>query len=146
MEALKGGLKMYRFGFMFRLIVIFVALTLTSLVSETRAFDVQTSDENRVRVDVKPITLAAGSPAVFEVRLNTHSVDLDYDLTKLCLLQDDQGRTYKVLSWKGSPPGGHHRKGILDFTELQGTPQSIKLIIKDVADIPERSFEWEIKG
>lgn len=146
MRALKGGLTMFRFGTKAGLMAIFVALTLMGFVFEARGFDAQTSDENRVRVDVKPITLAAGRPAVFEVRLNTHSVELDYDLTKLCLLRDNEGKTYKALNWKGSPPGGHHRKGVLEFPELQGTLQSIKLIIKDIAGVSERSFEWEIKG
>jgi hypothetical protein len=108
------------------------------------AFDTQTNDENAVRVDVKPVTLDAGKTAVFEIRLNTHSVNLNYDMKEISSLQDNEGKIYKAIEWKGSPLGGHHRRGILEFPKLQGTPQSVKLIIRGVAGVPERSFEWKI--
>jgi hypothetical protein len=108
------------------------------------AFDVQTNDESAVRVDVKPVSLVAGKPAVFEIRLNTHSVNLSYDMVEISSLQDGEGKIYKAVEWKGSPLGGHHRRGILEFPNLEGTPQSVKLVIRGVAGVPERSFEWKI--
>jgi hypothetical protein len=108
------------------------------------AFDTQTSDENAVRVDVKPVALVPGKPAVFEIRLNTHSVNLNYDMVEISSLQDGAGKIYKAVEWKGSPLGGHHRRGTLEFPNLEGTPQSVKLVIRGVAGVPERSFEWKI--
>jgi YHS domain-containing protein len=110
------------------------------------AFDIQTSDENLVRVDVKPVDLGAGKPAVFEIRLNTHSVSLNYDMVKASTLQDSEGKTYKAVEWKGSPLGGHHRRGTLEFPKLEGNPQSVKLLIRGIAGVSERSFEWKIGG
>ena len=126
-------------------LIILAVLALVG-VAGASAFDIKTSDENMVRVDVKPVQLAAGKPAIFEVRLNTHSVNLNDDMAEACLLQDNLGKVYKVTNWKGSPPGGHHRRGTLEFPELEGTPQSIKLIIKGVSGVPERSFEWKLDG
>jgi hypothetical protein len=108
------------------------------------AFDIQTSDENSVRVDVKPVDLVAGKPAVFEIRLNTHSVSLNYDMVEICSLQDGDGKIYKAVEWKGSPSGGHHRRGILEFPKLEGNPQSVKLLIRGIAGVSETSFEWKI--
>jgi hypothetical protein len=124
--------------------VIAVFLAWVSFNARAIAFDTQTNDENAVRVDVKPVTLIAGKPAAFEIRLNTHSVNLNYDMKEICSLLDAEGKIYKAVEWKGSPLGGHHRRGILEFPKLEGTPQSVKLIIRGVAGVPERSFEWKI--
>lgn len=116
------------------------------LFSGANAFEAQTSDKNMVRVDVKPIQLTAGEKAIFQVSLNTHSVELSYDMEEVCILQDNEGRVYKVSKWKGSSPGGHHRRGTLEFPALEGNPRSIRLILKGIADVPERAFEWKIEG
>jgi hypothetical protein len=108
------------------------------------AFDLQTTDANSVRVDVKPVALVAGKPAVFEIRLNTHSVNLNYDMVEISSLQDGGGKIYKAVEWMGSPLGGHHRRGTLEFPKLEGAPQSVKLVIRGVAGVPERSFEWKV--
>ncbi|MFH1756506.1 MAG: hypothetical protein ABH969_00510 [Pseudomonadota bacterium] len=85
-------------------------------------------------------------PVIFEVRLNTHSVNLSYALVQVCSLQDGQGKVYKATAWKGSSPAGHHRSGVLEFPELKGNPQNIKLIIRGVADVPTRIFGWKLEG
>jgi hypothetical protein len=108
------------------------------------AFDFQTSDENSVRVDVRPVALVAGKPAVFEIRLNTHSVPLNYDMVEVSTLQDNQGKIYKAVEWKGSPLGGHHRRGILEFPKLEGNPQSVKLVVRGIGGASDRSFEWKM--
>jgi hypothetical protein len=110
------------------------------------AFEAQTSDGNMVRVDVQPVQLTPGKPAVFEVRLNTHSVSLGYDIAKAASLKDSQGKTYHPAAWDGSPPGGHHRRGSLEFPTLQGTPTSVTLTLKDIAGVPERNFQWRLGG
>jgi hypothetical protein len=59
--------------------------------------------------------------------------------------KDDRGREYQPTNWQGSPPGGHHRKGILEFPELNGETGKITLVIRQVANVPERTFEWSVK-
>jgi hypothetical protein len=78
--------------------------------------------ENRVRVDVKPVQLTPGQPVNFEVRMNTHSVGLNQDLLTVSTLTDDQGNEYQPTNWEESPPGGHHRTGVLEFPALEGDP------------------------
>jgi hypothetical protein len=70
--------------------------------------------------------------------------DLSQYVVEICSLQDSKGKIYKPVEWKGSPLGGHHRRGILEFPKLEGNPQSVKLVIRGIADVPERSFEWKV--
>jgi hypothetical protein len=131
-------------GWKFMMVVVILALA--GFFSQAGAFQAKTNDENAVWVEVKPVQLAPGQPAVFEVRLNTHSVDLSYDMVKVSSLQDSQGKVYQATAWKGSSPGGHHRKGTLEFPQLQGNPQTVKLVIQGIADVPKRVFEWKLEG
>ena len=39
----------------------------------------------------------------------------------------------------------HHRKGTLIFPNLQTPVKSVTLIIHDVAQVPERTFSWQVK-
>lgn len=81
----------------------------------------------------------------FNIAMDTHSVDLDqYDLTQLSVLMDDKGNSYPPFSWDAEP-GGHHRTGILTFSQSgsQDKPDILKLIISNVAEIQERTFTWE---
>jgi len=50
-----------------------------------------------------------------------------------------------LRQWKGSPPGGHHRKGVLFFPALEKPVKSVTLIIRDLADSPETTFTWEVQ-
>ncbi len=126
-------------------LALLVFLALFGLTSEVMAYKMQSSRKSGVQVDVKPVQLVPGRPANFEVRMNTHSVPLDQDMIAVCILIDDQGREYKPLKWKGSPPGGHHRSGVLAFPPLEGNPKSVTLIIKNIASVPERTFGWQVK-
>lgn len=138
---------MHRIHARWKTMLMMVAiLALAGFFSEAGAFQAMSNNENAVRVDVKPLQLAPGKPAIFEIRLNTHSVDLSYDMVELSSLQDSQGKTYEAMNWKGSSPGGHHRKGVLEFPELQGNLQFIKLVIRGIADVPTRVFEWKLAG
>ncbi len=111
----------------------------------TWAYDRSSNKGNGVRITVKPTTLALNQAATFDVQLNTHSVDLSQDLAVVSELKDDKGRSYRPDQWKGDPPGGHHRKGTLIFPVLEGPVQSVTLIIRDVANVPERVFTWKVK-
>jgi hypothetical protein len=125
---------------------IVMALTLVFLlVSSAYAYRSVTSRENSVTVDVRPEQLANGQPVKFTVRMNTHSVTLAEDMIAVSELRDDNGKTYQPVNWKGSPPGGHHRKGILEFPKLEGSPKTITLVIRNVSNVPKRIFQWDIE-
>jgi hypothetical protein len=105
----------------------------------------QTSDGGQVTVVVDWAGPAAG--AVFDVTLDTHSVDLDaLDLAD-ATLRNDRGETMTAQPW-AAPKGGHHREGSLTF---DGTTSAflagakwIELVIAGVGDLPERTLRWEI--
>jgi len=129
----------------FKFIGILSLTLLLSTVVPALAYDMQASNDNGVRVTVTPKTLAQNQAAEFEVSLNTHSVDLSQDLAVVSELRDDQGHSYVPSRWDGSPPGGHHRKGTLIFPSLKAPVQSVTLIIRDVAKVPERTFTWKVQ-
>jgi hypothetical protein len=121
-----------------------ILLFLAGPVGELSAFEAKNTMANGVRVDVKPVQMEPGRPVIFKVWLNTHYVDLGYDMTEISILSDDLGNQYTASSWKGSPPGGHHRRGILEFPTLEGNPKELKLILHGIAGVPEITFRWNI--
>ena len=108
------------------------------------AYENKSNNQNSVRVEVTPIVLSPNKAAQFQIRLNTHSVDLGQDLTLVVELRDDQSRNYKALEWKGSPPGGHHRSGNLTFEALHDTAKEVTLIIREVGGVDRRVFSGKI--
>jgi hypothetical protein len=127
----------------------FVSLVITLFLMnwgiDALAYQAQSNSQNKVRVDVRPVQLIPGKPAKFEIRLNTHSGNLSQDLVAVCTLKDDSGREYRPTGWDGSPPGGHHRRGVLEFPALGDAAKSITLVIREVANVPERVFNWSIE-
>ena len=110
----------------------------------------QKSEGGEVTVEVAWKGRSAGP--VFDVAMDTHSVDLDgYDLRELAVLRNDRGKEVRPNSWN-APKGGHHREGTLSFPEKapDGSPvigpetREIELILRDVAGVPERKFEWRL--
>jgi hypothetical protein len=108
------------------------------------SYEDKSNNQNGVRVQVTPVVLSPNKPAEFKIRLNTHSGNLGQDLTLVAELRDDQGRSYKALEWRGSPPGGHHRSGDLTFEALNDTAREVTLIIREVGGVDERAFSWKI--
>jgi len=115
------------------------------LAGQARAYDTQTNRLNRVRVAVKPVQLAPGQAVKFRVFLNTHSVNLSQDLATVSVLKDDRGLDYKPARWTGSPPGGHHRFGVLEFPALKTGAKSVTLVIRNIAGVPARKFAWRVR-
>ena len=104
-----------------------------------------TSDEGPVSIAVTPKDLSAGlSGWNFEITLVTHSGSIDADLGAVSELVDDNGKLYKPVSWEGSPPGGHHRNGMLKFNSISPKPKSIELKITDIGGVSERNFKWSL--
>ncbi len=108
---------------------------------------VQSNTGGAVTIDVEWVKAGDGS-LIFNVSMNTHSVDLDqYDLGKLAVLRDDTGNEYYPVSWD-SAPGGHHRKGTLTFPLPDSLSQEkakyVEIMIRDVAGVEKRVLKWEL--
>jgi len=136
--------EMDRIYKIFALNVLVIAALALGLALDAGAYEMKSNNENRVRIDVQPVQLAAGRPMKFEVRMNTHSADLGQDMAAVSTLKDNNGREYKATAWQGSPPGGHHRKGVLEFPDLADNSESITLVIRGIDNVPERIFNWRI--
>jgi hypothetical protein len=103
-----------------------------------------------VEFAVTPLNLAAEGARTldFDVSLNTHSVDVSWDLAALSTLSTDTGRSVAGLSWPVG--GGHHYDGTLTFPAEAGDGRPLlagatrlTLLIRDT-DVPERIFEWAV--
>ena len=127
------------------LITLTIAVILPNVLLSSENYDRKSNKENRVRVDVLPVQLQFNKTIRFDVKMNTHSVKLDNNFLVDSLLIDSEGIEYKPLKWEGTPPGSHHRSGMLEFPSLTGKPESVTLIIKNVSNVPKRIYQWKIK-
>lgn len=103
----------------------------------------QSSSGSGVTVKATPRAVA-GASWEFDIVFDTHSQDLRDDLMKSATLVAD-GRTHVPVGWKGDPPGGHHRKGILRFNAINPAPKAIELRIARSGEPKPRSFQWQLK-
>ena len=115
-----------------------------SNVSDTsQKWESKVDDQASVTITVTPTLLSVESGEwKFDVVMDTHSVELDQDMTKVAVLIDEQGKEYGALNWEG-PAGGHHREGILTFTKITPFPKSVELKISDIGGIV-RIFNWQL--
>ena len=99
-----------------------------------------------VTVAVTPLNLDDQSAATldFEIALNTHSVDLGYDLMQIATLSNDAGEQVQPTKWNGPTGGGHHREGTLSFPQLKNRGQTLTLTLRGIAAVPERTFTWKV--
>ncbi len=104
--------------------------------------------QGAVQVAVTPLgrESAQAGRLIFEVAMNTHSVDLSMDLAQLATLETDTGLSLKALRWSGG--NGHHVTGWLEFAFPQGEEARRlaeadlwRLIVRNV-DAPTRVYEW----
>lgn len=101
----------------------------------------RTDEQANVNVTITPIDLSIDSQEWrFNVSMDTHSVELDQDMTKSVVLMGDGDEKYKPIRWEG-PTSGHHREGTLLFAPIAPYPQHLKLNINGIGGV-QRSFEW----
>lgn len=114
--------------------------------SPNNSFSSQTDNQGGVTVTVTPKDISPNSSLWnFEIVLDTHTNELNQDLVQTSVLKDEKGKEYRPLAWQGDGPGGHHRKGILQFNTITLSPQSLELIISGVGGVGERRFVWNTK-
>jgi hypothetical protein len=104
----------------------------------------RTNDQGGVRVVVAPRQQTVNATTwEFDVALDTHTKPLTNDLAAAFSLVDDQGRAIPAKSWTGDPPGGHHRKGVLQFSAPANNPAAFELRLKGVGGVDVRTFRWD---
>lgn len=97
-----------------------------------------------VTISATPQELTPGKPAVIQLVFDTHSVNLDFDVTQAAVLFDEKGMMYGVPVWNGDPPGGHHRKGTLAFPTPLRQIARVTLTLKNIAGIKDRMITWRL--
>ncbi len=75
----------------------------------------------------------------FEIKVDTHSGSLDYDMAKISYIRYSNGDIIKPESWNGGI-GGHHFEGILTFPKFNDN--DFELVIQDVGGVEERILKW----
>ena len=125
---------------------LFVAFLLALLATSVTAAPLatQSSTESGVTVKATP-TSVTGERWSFEIELETHSGDLSDDLVKSASLVADDGAALSPLDWRGDPPGGHHRKGTLEFKAVEPPPARIELKIPRAGEPAPRVFSWQLR-
>lgn len=111
--------------------------------------EVPRSDEQgEVSVEITPVNSDQAWESIdFQVKMNTHSVDLSMDLAELATLTTDAGHTVQAFRWDG-PSAGHHVSGMLSFpASVDSIPlldgvNKITLRLVGV-DAEVRNFIWE---
>ena len=109
--------------------------TLSTLTPQNKTMGV-------VEVTLTPENVEPGEEIVFDLAMNNHSIDLDYDYIKIVTLLDDQENEYKPSEWTGNT-SGHHVSGKLKFSPIQTQTSSITLKI-DGVDNQKETFEWKL--
>ena len=122
----------------------------------------QSNDQSGVEIDVMWVTpetldkldseearsYGLGDYVLLEVKFTTHSGDLSrLDMTGLSALRVG-GREYAPQAWESISDDSHHREGVLVFTRKAPDSASldagtIELVMKGIADVPERVFSWQ---
>lgn len=101
----------------------------------------QQKEGGGITMNVIPKVLASNKSPSFEITLDTHSVDLSFDVAATAKLEDVTKTTYGWATWEGDPPSGHHRKGTLTFSEpLKDSADVVTLTFSDMVDT-----DWEFR-
>ncbi|HEY9204613.1 MAG TPA: hypothetical protein VIO58_01730 [Candidatus Methanoperedens sp.] len=97
----------------------------------------ETKENSEAGVTVTAVYLGNNA---FDIKLDTHSGSLDYEMAKISYIRDSEGNIIKPESWDGGI-GGHHLEGTLKFPKFDDSG-GFELVIQDVAGVKERVFKW----
>lgn len=124
-----------------RILVCVAWLGITSAAAAP--LPMQSTTMSGVTVKATPLVVA-GERWEFEIVLETHSGDLGDDLVKSAILTTDE-ETSRPLEWRGDPPGGHHRKGVLTFRVVNPGAARVGLTIVRPGETEPRAFRWQLR-
>lgn len=100
--------------------------------------EAQSTSAEEIDIDIAPRQLD-DQGAVFAVTLDTHSVELDMDLTEATL--EVAGTAWPVAGWDGDGPSGHHREGELRFEAAGPATGTARLVLAGFSEPVEVSWE-----
>ena len=125
--------------------LLFSVLLLVDGTIDTIASDAtQAVAGGGVTIKVTYLNPKSSDGARFQVALDTHSVNLgSYDLKTISVLRDDAGNTFSATSVENKG-NGHHRETIVSFAKVANGTKRVELVIKDVAEVKERIFRWDL--
>jgi len=116
---------------------------------EATEVETRVDEQGAVIFAITPLNLDSPDDTLdFEVVMETHSVDLAWDLAMTSTLQTDTGVEVQAITW---PIGsGHHYSATLLFPATTSSGESVlagvkvlTLIIRET-DVPERLFAWDL--
>lgn len=131
-------------GILIALLILIMAAVSGCLSGKEPQIDkTSTADPSETRVNSEAgVTITAVNLGnnTFDVKLDTHSGSLDYEIAKISYIRDSKGNTIKPESWDGGI-GGHHFEGTLKFPKFDDSA-GFELVIQDVAGVKERILKW----
>ncbi|RHW38883.1 hypothetical protein D1B31_12930 [Neobacillus notoginsengisoli] len=102
-----------------------------------------------IRASILPEESGDGK-LTFEILMNTHSVDLSqYNLAEMATISSGGKELPASFEWKTDGQDSHHMKGMLVWTGTVSLDKDLKLVLKDIGNIPEKRFFWkqdELRG
>lgn len=112
------------------------------------AAEALTKEKEEAGVTVKATYANPGEAIpVFNVALDTHTVDLEaYRFEDIIKLRDEGGREYAatVVSETGS---GHHREAKVEFRSADiKKARHVELVVAEVGGVKERVFRFSLEG
>lgn len=142
----KRGL-LFLIGLLLLGIFLFTFLIIKQKMLQTQdiivsGLQMQEKEAQGVRVLVTPDV--KDKEVVFDISMQTHTIELAEDLMQISELQDQDGGVYKPMAWEGAPAGGHHRAGLLKFT-LDNRPKNITLTIRQFQG-EDLVFNWSVNN
>jgi hypothetical protein len=125
---------------------LFLACLLALLATSVTAAPLATQSSTVSGVTIKATpTAVSGERWTFDIVLDTHAGELSDDLMKSASLVVDNEAALSPLDWRGAAPGGHHRKGVLQFKAATSSPESIELRIQRTGEPAPRVFRWQLR-
>lgn len=120
----------------------FTTSKISQQINTTQKWESQTYDQSEIKITVTPIDISPESKEwKFNVSIDSNSVELSQDATKVAILLDDSGKEYMSLRWESISTYSNHREGVLIFPPITPYPQHLKLIMNDINGI-QKLFTW----
>jgi len=113
--------------------------------AEAQSKATQSAPGGGVTVAVTFLKEGSDGPA-FRVVLDTHSVNLDgYRFEEVVQLRDGKGGELVPTAVENPQGSGHHRSATVRFAWPEPKSKSLELVVKGVAGVPERLFQWTLE-
>ena len=88
---------------------------------------------------------ATGGPVKVKVSLDTRSVALDgIKFDDVVALGGPDGGAIAPTAVEQAKGAGHHRQAVLAFPPLPAGAREVRITVKNVGGVGERSFKWEL--